>query len=105
MPMHQTMCNVHTRYQLLHLCIVTRTFTSGCLQHRKGAKYMLHCFQSKNFFGMEVCHGLMKKILVWNGTWNRRFVVWDGNGMEENCQYGIWKNHLPFYTMPWLQAM
>ena len=22
-------------------------------------------------------------------------------GMEENCQYGIWKNRLPFHTMPW----
>ena len=21
-------------------------------------------------------------------------------GMEENCQYGIWKNRLPFHTMP-----
>ena len=21
--------------------------------------------------------------------------------MEENCQYGIWKNRLPFHIMPW----
>ena len=45
--MHQTMCNMHTRYRLLHLCIVMRTFTSGCLQHCKEAKYTLQCFQSK----------------------------------------------------------
>ena len=51
--MHQTMCNVHTRYRLLHLCIITRTITNGCLQHCKGAKYTLHCFQSESFFGME----------------------------------------------------
>ena len=43
------MCNVHTKYLPLHLCIVTRTFRSGCLQHCKDAKYTLHCFQSKNF--------------------------------------------------------
>ena len=24
-------------------------------------------------------------------------------GMEENCQYGIWKNRLPFHTLPWWQ--
>ena len=32
-------------------------FTSGCLQHSKGAKYTLHCFQSKSSlvwkYGME----------------------------------------------------
>ena len=48
--MYQTMCNVHTRYRLLRLCIVTLNFTSGCLQHCKGAKYTLHCFQSNFFF-------------------------------------------------------
>ena len=26
---------------------------------------------------------------------------WNRNGMEENCQYGKWKNRLPFHTMPW----
>ena len=41
-----------------------------------------------------------KKILVWNGIWNGRFLVWNGNGMEENCQYGIWKNRLPFHSIP-----
>ena len=49
---------------------------------------------------MEVWNGIWKKILVWNGIWNGRFLVWNGNGMEENCQYGIWKNRLPFHTMP-----
>ena len=47
-----------------------------------------------------------KKILVWNGiwkkilVWNGRFLVWNGNGMEENCQNGIWKNRLPFHSIP-----
>ena len=43
---------------------------------------------------MEVWNGIWKKILVWNGIWNGRFLVWNGNGMEENCQYGMemeWK--------------
>ena len=52
---------------------------------------------------MEQWNGIWKKILVWNGTWNGRFLVRNGNGMEENCQYGIWKNRLPFHTMPCLQ--
>ena len=38
-------------------------------------------------------------VLVWNGIWNGRFLVWNGNGMEENCQYGIWKNCLPFHSI------
>ena len=49
---------------------------------------------------MEVWNGIWKKILVWNGIWNGRFLVWNGNGMEENCQYGIWKNRLPFHSIP-----
>ena len=28
----------------------------------------------------------------------------NGNGMEENCQHGIWKNHLPFLTKPCCQV-
>ena len=44
-------------------------------------------------YGMEM---EWKKILVWNGIWN-------GNGMEENCRNEIWKNCLPFHTMPCLQ--
>ena len=32
--------------------------------------------------------------------WNGRFLEWNGNGMEENCQFGIWKNRLPFHSIP-----
>ena len=49
---------------------------------------------------MEVWNGIWKKILVWNGIWNGRFLVWNWNGMEENCKYGIWKNRLPFHSIP-----
>ena len=31
---------------------------------------------------------------------NGRFLVWNGNGMEEDCQYRIWKNRLPFHYIP-----
>ena len=48
------------------------------------------------FFGIEVWNGIWKKILIWNG----RLLVWIGNEMDENCQYEIWKNRLPFHTMP-----
>ena len=47
-----------------------------------------------------VWNGIWKKILVWNGIWNGRFLVWNGNGMEENCQYGKGKNRLPFHSIP-----
>ena len=36
---------------------------------------------------------------VWNGIW-KKILVWNGYGIEENCQYEIRKNHLPFHTMP-----
>ena len=52
------------------------------------------------FFGMEVWNGIWKKILVWNEKWNGRLLVWNGNGMDENRQYGIWKNRLPFLVIP-----
>ena len=56
------------------------------LQICKVAKYMLHYFQSKIS-------------LVWKyGINYGRFLVW--NGVEENCQNGIWKNCLPFHTIP-----
>ena len=45
-------------------------------------------------------YGILKKILVWNGIWNGRFLVWNGNGMEENCQNEILKNRLPFHSIP-----
>ena len=54
---------------------------------------------------MEVWNGIWKKILVWNGIW-KKILVWNGrflvglwNGMEENCQYGIWKNRLPYHAL------
>ena len=53
-----------------------------------------------SFFGVEVWNGIWKKILVWNEIWNGRLLVWNGNVMDENCQYGIWKNCLPFHAMP-----
>ena len=43
----------------------------------------------------------MEENFVWNGIW-KKILVWNGNGMEENCQYGIWKNHLPFHSIPCL---
>ena len=64
-------------------------------------------FQLKDY-GMEVWNEIGKKILVWNRiwkkilVWNGRFLVWNGNGIDENIQYGIWKNRLPFHTMPWI---
>ena len=47
---------------------------------------------------MEVWNGIWKN-LVWNGIWIARFLVWNGNEMEKNCQYEIWKNRLPSHTM------
>ena len=40
----------------------------------------------------------MEENFVWNGIWNRRFLVRNGNGTEENCRHGIWKNRLPFHS-------
>ena len=76
-PMHYIMFNMHTRYRLC----VTPTFTSGCLQHCKGAKYTLHCFKSKSS-------------LVWKYRmeYGRKFKYGMEDfyyGMEENCQNGI----------------
>ena len=57
---------------------------------------------------MEIWNEIWKKILVWNKiwkeilVWNGIFLVWNGNEMEKNCQYGIWKNRFPFHTMPCL---
>ena len=30
----------------------------------------------------------------------KKLPQWNGNGLEENCQYGIWKNRLPFHSVP-----
>ena len=33
--------------------------------------------------------------------WNMEYRMEDfWYGMEENCQYGIWKNRLPFHSIP-----
>ena len=47
---------------------------------------------------MEVCNGIWKTILAWNGIWNGRLLAWNGNGMEENCQYGYGK--IVFHSIP-----
>ena len=44
---------------------------------------------------MEEWNGIWKTILVWNGN----FSVWNGYGMAEILQYGIWKNRLPFHSI------
>ena len=50
----------------------------------------------RKFFGME--WNMEENFsMEWN-IWNGRF-LWNGNGMEENCQYGIWKNRLPFHSI------
>ena len=48
---------------------------------------------------MEEWNGIWKKILVWNGIRNGKFLVWNGYGMEEILQHGIWKNRLPFHSI------
>ena len=40
----------------------------------------------------------MEKNLVWNRTWNERFLVWNRNGMKETCLYGKWKKSPSFHT-------
>ena len=42
----------------------------------------------------------MKWNMEENFSMEWKILVWNGNGMEENCQYGIWKIRLPFHTMP-----
>ena len=44
-------------------------------------------------------NGIRKNILIWNKIWNGRFLVWNGYGMEEILQYGIWKNRLLFHSI------
>ena len=61
----------------------------------------IRCIASSlKVFWYGVWNGIWKKILAWKGIWNRRFLVWNENGMEENCQHGMWKNHLPFHSIP-----
>ena len=90
---------MHTRYRLLHISVVDARHEQllTTLQRCKAAKHTLHCFQLKISL---VWNGIWKKILVWNGIWNGRFLVWNGNEMEENWQYGVRKNRLPFHSIP-----
>ena len=44
---------------------------------------------------MEEWNGIWKTNLVWNG----KFLVWNGCGMEEILQNGIWKNRIPFHSI------
>ena len=37
--------------------------------------------------------------MEWNMEWKIFGMEW--NRMEETCQYGIWKNHLPLHSIPW----
>ena len=32
--------------------------------------------------------------------WKIFSMDWNGNGMEENFKYGIWKNRLPYHALP-----
>ena len=36
--------------------------------------------------------------MEWNMEWKIFGMEW--NGMEENCQYEIWNNRLPFHSIP-----
>ena len=75
------------------------------LQRCKATKYIyVALLPVYTFFGMEVWNGIWKKILVSNGIWNGRFLVRNGRklpvwNVEENYQYGIWKNRLPFHPL------
>ena len=93
---------MHTRYRLLHLSIVGAPLRAVAYNIAKtqSSKIYVALLPVQNFFGMEVWNEIWKKILVWNEIWNGRFLVWNGNGMEENCQHGIWKNRLPLHSIP-----
>ena len=99
------MRNMHSRYRSLHLNIVGAP--SRAVAYNIAKQQNIRCIASSlKFLGMEVWNGIWKKTLVWNGiwkkilVWNGRFLVWNGNAMEENCQYGIRKNRLPFHSIP-----
>ena len=97
---------MHTRYRLSHLSIVeapSRAVAYNMAKMQSSETYVA-LLPVYTFFGMEVWNAIWKKILVCNEIWNGRFLVWNGNGMDENCQHGIWKNRLPFHTMPCSQS-
>ena len=56
---------------------------------------------------MEENFSMEWKIFTMEWEWNGRFLQWNVNGMEdfyngmeENFLYGIWKNRLPFHSIP-----
>ena len=75
--MRQTMCNVHTRYRLLHLCIVTRTLSSGCLQHCISAKYTCITSSQKFFWYESMKWNLEENFsMEWNMKWKIFRMEW-----------------------------
>ena len=96
------LCNTHTRYRLWQFSIVDAPSQAVAYNIAKmqSSRIDVALLPVYTFFVMEVWNGIRKKILVWNEIWNGRLLVWNGNVMDENCQYGIWKNHLPFHAMP-----
>ena len=83
-------------------CLPSRATTSRSTLNVAKVQYKLRVDSGLNlpWYGRMECtvwtYGIWKKNLVWNG----RFLVWNGNGMKENCQCGIWKNRLPYHTIP-----
>ena len=71
---------VASSYCYTHLCL-----SEWLLTTLRRCKKLVALHPVKKFFGIEVWNGIRKKVLVWNGIWNGRFLVWNGNGMEENC--------------------
>ena len=96
--------HMYTRYQSMHLCIVfvTRTFTSGCLYHCKGAKYTVRCIASS----LKV---LWYESMKWNMEenfsmeWNMEQKIfnmeWKWNGRKLPEWY--LKNHLASHSIPY----
>ena len=95
---------MHTRYRLWHFSIVGAPLRAIAYNIAKmqSSKIDVELLPVYTFFGMEVWNGIWKKILVWNEISNGRLLVWNGNEMDENCQYGIWKksSSIPFHAMP-----
>ena len=97
-----TRLNPHTRFRLWHLSIVDAPSRAVAYNIAKmqSSKIDVALLPVYTFFGMEAWNGIWKKILVWNEVWNGRLLVRNGNGMDKNCQYRIWKHCLPFHSMP-----
>ena len=93
--MHETVCIQDTRgciFVLLHAPLRAVAYNIAKVQN-------IRCIASSPKI---LWYGSMEWNMEENFRmeWNGRFLVWNGNGMEENCQYGIWKNHIPFHSMP-----